>query len=75
LFVSVPEVKNLPGMFQFLIISSEDIVLLDLEVFLIATAPESMIGVLLDYLPLLSNEGGMVGSVVTHLLVAIMIIF
>jgi hypothetical protein len=62
-------------MFQFLIISSEDIVLLDLEVFLIATAPESMIGVLLDYLPLLSNEGGMVGSVVTHLLVAIMIIF
>lgn len=73
--MSVSEVKNLPGMFQFLIISSEDIVLLDLDVFLIATAPESMVGVLLDYLPLLSNEGGMVGSVVTHLLVTIMMIF
>ena len=75
MLVSVSEVKNLPGMFQFLIISSEDIVLLDLDVFLIATAPESMVGVLLDYLPLLSNEGGMVGSVVTHLLVTIMMIF
>ena len=37
--VPVPEVKNLPGLLQLLVVSREDVVLLYLEVFLVATPP------------------------------------